>query len=128
MLPVLIVAGFISLLKIPFDIATVMIASVAFGLCIDDIVHFMHKYTSVNKSLSIKDKIQATLVELSPAIIITSLVFIGGFITLALSDLVILQKFGVFTSLAIFLATLATLILLPAFFLLFDKKQEERGL
>lgn len=82
-LTVLITGGIIVFLEIPFDIATVMIASVSIGLCIDDSVHFMHNYAIHKKHYEKSQAIQKTLTQISPAIISTSILFIVGFVSLS---------------------------------------------
>ena len=44
LLPLLVSAGLMSWLHIPFDFATVLVASITLGLCVDDTIHFLHAY------------------------------------------------------------------------------------
>ena len=120
-LPMLITLGSISFLKIPFDFATVLIASIALGLCVDDSIHFLHQY-QVATQKGDKEPIKTTLYQLEKPLLITSLLLGLGFGIFCVSELVILIKLGVFTMLTIIMAYITDMLLLPAALYLWCRK------
>ena len=117
MIPNILPMGFtLSLLPLtgtPFDFATVLISSVTLGLSVDDTIHWMHYYQMCLKNGDTECEIKASKMMFKP-LLITSVVLGVGFGVLGLSDLVILQKFGMFTFIAIFMAWFADIVVLPA--------------
>lgn len=106
-LPILMTAAIGIGLGIPMDIASVLIASISLGICVDDTIHLLDHYHAYGD-------IQKTLHVVGRAICVTSFLFILGFLAFTTTDLVLLQKFGALSSLAIALAWVSDLIILPA--------------
>ena len=117
MIPNMLPMGFtLSLLPMtgtPFDFASVLISSITLGLCVDDTIHWLHYYQLCRDHGESDAEIKATSMMFKP-LLITSVVLGVGFGVLGISDLVILQKFGVFTFIAIFMAWFADIVVLPA--------------
>ncbi|RAP32609.1 hypothetical protein DID75_04605 [Candidatus Marinamargulisbacteria bacterium SCGC AG-410-N11] len=123
--PMLMTLGLISWLQIPFDFATVLIASIALGLCVDDSIHFLHYYHHNKKKYGNKEKaIKETILILEKPLVMTSILLTIGFGVFIFSDLVILIKLGAFTLYAITLAYLADMLTLPAALWLWDKEKK----
>ena len=121
--PIAFTLGSISFLGVPFDFATVLIASVSFGLCVDDTIHYLHFYLmQKKKGLPFRDQIYNSTHTLGRPIFFTSLLFALGFLVFVFSDLMILIKFGVFTALSLSLAFASTVLFLPAMLALFDSQ------
>lgn len=106
-LPILVTAAVGIVLKIPMDIASVLIASISLGICVDDTIHVLDYYYESGDTLE-------TMRVVGRAICITSLLFSIGFLAFTTTDLVLLQKFGALSCLAIALAWMSDLIILPA--------------
>lgn len=106
-LPILVTASVGIALKIQMDIASVLIASISLGICVDDTIHVLDYYHESGDTL-------ATMRVVGRAICITSLLFSIGFLAFTTTDLVLLQKFGALSCLAIALAWVSDLIVLPA--------------
>ncbi len=107
-LPIAVVMGSIALSGVPLDLATALVASLTLGLCVDDTIHMLYCYVKGGK-------LKEALYVPGQAIVQSSVMFVlaGGVILLS-SDLVLMRKFGVFMSLGIACALVATLWLLPA--------------
>lgn len=106
--PTIVVVGLICWLRIPFDFSTVLIGSISEGLVVDMVIHYLF-YKNINK-LSVEE----TSRKLKEPITWT-MIFLGtGFAVFILSDLVILQRFGVFNSIAIVVALFTALLILPS--------------
>ena len=123
--PITFTLGLISLLKIPFDFATVLISSISFGICVDDSIHFIHYYKyEKDKGVPFDDRTRLSVQILGYPILMTTILLSLGFGVFMTSDLVLLIKFGAFTVFAIIIALVADLIVLPAALKLLDSKDE----
>jgi predicted RND superfamily exporter protein len=116
--PMLLTLSFLPLSNTPFDFATVLISSVTLGLCVDDTIHWLHYFQLSRKNGDNAPAIQTSQMMFKP-LLLTSVILGIGFGVLGFANLVILQKFGVFTTIAIGLAFFSDIILLPAVIRLF---------
>ena len=125
-IPVLFTMGSIPLLKMPYDFATVLIGSVSLGLCVDNSIHFLHYYKMKRGAgLSLKESVNLTLRHLGRPIFFTTVLFSIAFTVFLFSDLVILLKFGLFTLIALFLALLSNVLVLPAFLFWWERGKDD---
>lgn len=114
-LPIIMVMGLMQLNNVPFDMFSILIGSIAIGLCVDDTVHFMHHYGRFReRGCSVHDAISNTLNTAGRAMLVTSLVLCAGFMVLTMSQLNNFTHFGLYTSLCIVLALMADFLLAPA--------------
>jgi len=103
------------LFRISLDVATVMTASVALGIAVDDTVHMLTAYRRQRLSgQPVHQSWQTTLQSVGPAIVITTITGCSAFAMLSFSDFVPLRHFGQLAALAIALAFVADVLLLPA--------------
>ncbi|MCK4418262.1 MMPL family transporter, partial [Candidatus Aerophobetes bacterium] len=106
-------------LKVPLDMATVLVGSIAIGIGIDYTIHFISRFKTefeVNKTeLGALDK---TLETTGRAIIINAFSVMMGFLALLLSSIVPLQRFGWLTGLTMAVSALGAICLLPALLLI----------
>ena len=109
----LITLSLLPITNTPFDFATVLISSVALGLCVDDTIHWLHYFQLSRKNGHDLPAIQTSKMMFKP-LFLTSIILGIGFGVLGIANLVILKKFGLFTMVAIGLAFLSDIILLPA--------------
>ncbi len=116
--PMLLTLSLLPLSNTPFDFATVLISSVTLGLCVDDTIHWLHYFQLSRKNGDAAPAIQTSQMMFKP-LFLTSIILGIGFGVLGFANLVILQKFGVFTTIAIGLAFFADIVLLPAVIRLF---------
>ena len=120
LLPIAMLLGFMGLVDIPLDLATVVVASLALGLCVDDTIHFLHHFKEELRKTGCKDKaIDASLQCSGRAIVITSLVLVattGLYPTAVLKNM---DRFGILVSVTIVFAVFVDLIVGPAVLRLF---------
>lgn len=113
--PVLLVLGLAGFLDIPLNAISVMVAAVAFGIAVDDSVHFITsflKHRSEGNSLS-----QATALALASKtrpIILTSLILVGIFATFLAFSFPPVVHFGLLCAAAFLASLVTTLVFLPA--------------
>lgn len=112
--PVAMVMGLMGLWNIPVNMATVLIAGIAVGLAVDDTIHFVHAYQE--SRLRGKDRRKAcegALMGVGWRMVMTSVILVGSFASMGLSDFMPTSQFGLLSSLTIVLALVADLTLLP---------------
>jgi len=112
-LPTLGVLGVMGWAGIPLDLMTITIASVAMGIAVDDTIHYLHRYLEELNG-SPEQAVERSHGSVGYAILYTSLLITLGFSLLAFSDFVPSVLFGLLTGLAMILALLGDLTLLPA--------------
>ena len=120
-IPVIAVLGAQIILRVPFDFATVLVASVCLGLCIDDCIHYLHRYNSHRAKESALVSATQAARDLWQPIVVTSMLLICGFLVLLASDLVVINRFAIFTAIAIGLSLLSVFFVLPAMLQRFDQ-------
>ncbi|MCH7960148.1 MAG: MMPL family transporter [Candidatus Hydrogenedentes bacterium] len=113
-LPVVVVLGALGWFNIPLDMMTIMIAAITLGIAVDFAIHYIHRF----KEEYAKDGDYVACMHrchssIGRAISYTSITIVSGFTVLALSNFVPSVYFGLFTSLAMVVAMLAALTLLP---------------
>ena len=117
LLPVLMTVGLMGVLDIPIDGSTLMIASVALGLCVDDTIHFVHHFQHhYHQTGNVEEAIEATTSDSGRAIVSTSVVLILSLAPCGIATLYSLVWFGALIIAAIVFAVFADLVLTPAIF------------
>jgi len=106
------------LLKLPFDVVTVMFSSVAIGVGIDDSIHLIIRYRrQVHIYTGKVDKatvLAHTLKTAGRPILLTSLSLVSGLLVLCFSQFLPILYFGILVSLALATTTIGALVILPA--------------
>lgn len=113
-IPLLFTAGIMGFMGVPLKLTTAIIFVVAFGIAVDDTIHFLGAYKKQKAKSSIW-RIIKTFKSAGLAILITSILIIGGFVLFTLSSFATTYYLGLFLSLAMLFALLTDLILLPIF-------------
>ncbi|CAN5568976.1 MMPL family transporter [soil metagenome] len=114
-LPVLLVLGAMGWLRIPLDISTVMIASVVIGIAVDDTIHFLYRFLKEKAATpNIEEVVTQTFRQVGTPLVISTLVFFGGFMVLVPSSFVPISYFGLLSGLTVLAALVGDLLLLPA--------------
>jgi predicted RND superfamily exporter protein len=114
-LPIFFTWALMPILDIPLDVGTVMIASVALGLVVDDTIHFLSKLKeNTDSGKGMKRAISDTMNRVGRPIIFTSIVLSFGFLVLIFASFNPVIHFGVLASAVIILALIFDLIVLPA--------------
>jgi predicted RND superfamily exporter protein len=114
LLAVSIVLGIMGLMDISLDVMTITIAAITMGIAIDNSIHYIYRF---REEIAKNDDYSETLYlchgTVGRAILNTSITIIFGFSILVLSNFLPTIYFGVFTGLAMFIALLSVLALLP---------------
>jgi predicted RND superfamily exporter protein len=113
--PLIFIIGIMGWLGISVDITTVMIASIALGIIVDDTIHFLYRFTVCrHDGLGVIAAIERTYEVVGVPLIITTLVLIGGFLALTPSAFQPTSVFGLLAAITIAAAFVADLLFLPA--------------
>jgi len=114
------ILGLMGLLSIPLDIMTITIAAITVGIGVDNTIHYVHR---IREEFAKKGEywtaIRASHASVGRAIYYTSITVTLGFSILALSNFIPTIYFGLFTGLAMVVALVANLTLLPLLIQLF---------
>ena len=108
------VVGLLGLLKIPLDIMTITVAAISVGMAVDNTIHYIYRYKKEIKATQSPE--QALLnahITTGRAIFYTAATIATGFSILSLSNFFPTQLFGIFTALAMLVAFISSLTLLP---------------
>ncbi len=113
--PLIVVAGIMGAAGIDIKPATAVIFSIAFGIAVDDTIHVLARLRQeMAAGLALREAVRETIFGTGKAIILTSLILLGGFLVLTLSPFQSTTYMGILVSATIVLALLADLLLLPA--------------
>ena len=108
------ILGIIGLLEIPLDMMTITIAAITIGIAVDNSIHYIFRFKEEFKKIKNYNK---TLIRchntVGIAILNTSITIVFGFSILVLSNFIPTIYFGVFTGIAMLLAMISVLTLLP---------------
>ncbi len=122
--PIMLTMGMIYLFGYPMDLFTMLVASIAIGLAVDDTIHFMHNYRRYyDRSGDPAKAVHQTLRSAGRAMLVTTIVLAIGFFVLAFSRLTNIHNFGVLTGITIITALLADYFLAPALMVLVSPKK-----
>ena len=125
--PILITMGLMFLLDIPLDMFTILVASIAIGIAVDDTVHFMyHCKHNYQRCGDMPMSIFGALDTSGRAMLTTSAILTIGFSMLMWSDLNNLFNFGMLIGTTVLLALIADFLLAPALMMLFGRSNERR--
>ena len=123
LVPIVITLGVMGFLNISLDVATIMIASVAIGISVDDTIHFLYRFKrEFEKDKQYYQAIQRTLTGVGKAILFTTIIATSGFLIFCLSSFKPIQHFGLLTGITMVSALIADLFVLPSCILLFKPK------
>jgi predicted RND superfamily exporter protein len=124
-LPLLVPLGAMGLLGIPLDGPAVLVVTVALGVCVDDAIHFLTKYTkNRKKGLPVDESFNATFEQVGAALTWTTVILTLGFTVLAFSNFRPNMLVGLLGAIMIALAWVADLLVMPAFLSFLDSERE----
>ena len=114
------ILGIIGLLEIPLDMMTITIAAITIGIAVDNSIHYIYRFREEFKKLkNYNETLEKCHSTVGIAILNTSLTIIFGFSILILSKFIPTIYFGIFTGIAMLLALISVLTLLPKLILIF---------
>ena len=123
LLPLVITAGVMGFVGVPIKPSTILVFSIAFGISVDDTIHFLAKYRqelTVNQ-WKIKKSVYAALRETGVSMFYTSIVLFFGFSVFVISNFGGTVALGALVSATLLFAMLANLILLPSLLLSLER-------
>ena len=113
------ILGIIGLLEIPLDMMTITIAAITIGIAVDNSIHYIYRFKEEFNNIKDYNKtLQLCHSTVGVAILNTSITIVFGFSILVLSKFIPTIYFGMFTGLAMLLAMISVLTLLPALILI----------
>ncbi len=123
LLPLLITAGLMGYLGVPIKPSTILVFSIAFGISVDDTIHFLAKYRQELQAnhWKIKKSVYAALRETGVSMFYTSIVLFFGFSVFVISNFGGTVALGALVSATLLFAMLANLLLLPSLLLSLER-------
>jgi len=113
------ILGIIGLLEIPLDMMTITIAAITIGIAVDNSIHYIYRFKEEFKKIGDYNKtLEKCHDTVGVAILNTSITIVFGFSILVLSNFIPTIYFGVFTGIAMLLAMISVLTLLPKLILI----------
>jgi predicted RND superfamily exporter protein len=121
--PLLITAGLMGYLGIPIKPSTILVFSIAFGISVDDTIHFLAKYRQELKvnNWRIKQSVYNALRETGVSMFYTSIVLFFGFLVFTASSFGGTIALGGLVSVTLLFAMVSNLLLLPSLLLSLEK-------
>jgi hypothetical protein len=122
--PLLITAGLMGYLGIPIKPSTILVFSIAFGISVDDTIHFLAKYRQelIANNWRIKQSVYAALRETGVSMFYTSIVLFFGFLIFTASSFGGTIALGGLVSVTLLFAMVSNLILLPSLLLSLENR------
>ena len=117
LIPLIFTSALMGYFGIAIKPSTILVFSIAFGISIDDTIHFLAKYRQELKTKSISESVEISIKETGVSMIYTSIILFFGFSMFTASEFGGTQALGVLVSLTLFVAMLTNLILLPSLLL-----------
>jgi len=119
-IPVGVIFGFMGWMDIPLDMMTITIAAISIGIAVDDTIHYIHRFRLERaKGEDILTAIKRSHRSIGTAMFYTSTIIMIGFSILVLSNFIPTIYFGLLTMIAMFMAIVADLLLLPVLLMVF---------
>ena len=129
LIPLVMTAGIMGIFGIPIKPSTILVFSIAFGISVDDTIHYLAKYRQElkEKNWDIKNCVLLALRESGLGMFYTSIVLFCGFITFTLSEFGGTQALGLLISLTLLIAMITNLLILPSLLLTLEKRLTSRA-
>lgn len=123
LLPLVVTAGIMGFVGVPIKPSTILVFSIAFGISVDDTIHFLAKYRQelIANKWQIKKSVYAALRETGVSMFYTSIVLFFGFSVFVISNFGGTVALGSLVSATLMFAMLANLILLPSLLLSLER-------
>jgi len=113
------ILGIIGLLGIPLDMMTITIAAITIGIAVDNSIHYIYRFKEeFSSTKNYESTLKLCHSTVGTAILNTSITIVFGFSILVFSNFIPTIYFGVFTGIAMLLAMISVLTLLPKLILI----------
>ncbi|MDC3145515.1 MMPL family transporter [Candidatus Pelagibacter sp.] len=114
------ILGIIGLASIPLDMMTITIAAITIGIAVDNSIHYIYRFKEeFSKIKNYEKTLRVCHSTVGVAILNTSITIVFGFSILVLSNFIPTIYFGIFTGIAMLIAMISVLTLLPSLLLVF---------
>jgi predicted RND superfamily exporter protein len=119
LLPLIVTAGLMGYLGVAIKPSTILIFSIAFGIAVDDTIHFLAKYRQelITNNWEVKKSVYNALRETGVSMFYTSIVLFFGFSVFTVSNFGGTVALGALVSATLLFAMLSNLLLLPSMLL-----------
>jgi hypothetical protein len=123
LLPLLVTAGLMGYVGVPIKPSTILVFSIAFGISVDDTIHFLAKYRQELQAnhWRIRKSVYAALRETGVSMFYTSIVLFFGFSVFTISSFGGTVALGALVSITLLFAMLSNLLLLPSLLLSLER-------
>lgn len=124
LVPLIVTAAIMGFFGIPIKPSTVLVFSIAFGISVDDTIHFLSKYRQELKltNWNIGKSVITALQETGVSMIYTSIVLFFGFAIFTTSTFGGTIALGILVSITLLVAMLSNIVLLPSLLLSLEKR------
>lgn len=128
-LPLLMVAGVMGFMGVALKPSTALVFSVAFGIAVDDSIHFLARYRlALRMGDTVSEAISNTFKDTGVSMIYTSVILFFGFVIFTASSFGGTKALGLLASSTLAIAMFGNLLLLPALLLTFEPKKSKQKL
>ncbi len=126
LVPAGIAFGIWALLSGQVGMSVSIVAGMTLGIVVDDTVHFLSKYLRARreKNHSAEQAVMYAFTHVGPALVVTSIVLVVGFLVLAMSTFKMNSDMGIVTAITISSALLVDFLLLPPLLMMWDKRNK----
>ncbi len=123
-LPLLVTAGLMGYLGVPIKPSTILVFSIAFGISVDDTIHFLAKYRQELQAnhWKVRKSVYAALRETGVSMFYTSIVLFFGFLVFIVSSFGGTIALGGLVSVTLLFAMVSNLLLLPSLLLSLEQR------
>lgn len=126
-LPLLMISGLMGFVEINLKVTTSMIFTIAFGIAVDDTIHFISKLKlEISSGKPLEYAIKRTYLTTGKAIYVTTIILSGGFLSLIFSDFLGTFYIGFLIGLTLIFAVIGDMILLPVLVMMFYGKRMKK--
>lgn len=124
LIPLVVTAALMGYFQIPLKPSTILVFSIAFGISVDDTIHFLAKYRqeSKGKFTSISDAVYGAIKETGVSMLYTSIILYFGFSIFMTSNFGGTFALGMLVSITLLVAMFSNLIILPSLLLTLEKR------
>jgi len=112
--PIVTLFGIMGILDIPLNVVTAIIATITFGIIVDDTIHLMMRYKYEHQNIDKETAVLKSIKGEGRAVLLTTISLMIGYLTLATSNFIPVIEFALLSILIIFVAVLSDLLFVPA--------------
>lgn len=127
LLPIFLIGGIMAFSGITLKVSTSMIFSISFGIAVDDSIHFLSRMRiELSKGRNYMYAIKRTFLSTGKAIILTTIILSGGFLTLMFSNFLGTFYLGLLIGMTLIFAVICDMIYLPVLLWFFKRKEKRQ--